>query len=265
MDILLEAAGLNKEFAGNNGAVLKNVSLKVRSGSIVALIGDSGGGKTTLCRVFTGLEKAGSGKVLFKGKEMSCLRGRSFEDCASIQYVFQDPYAALEEESTVCSVLREPVSLCRKRRRDYLPPEEALEWVGLSAATFLSRKIKTLSGGQRQRVGIARALIPRPDLIIADECTSMLDGQSAAEIGRIFKKLNKNLGLSFIIVTHDMHFLYQVVDYIYVLHEGEIVEAGPQDRILNVPRANYTREYMESMREIEGGGSLEQDRLCQSQ
>jgi ABC-type glutathione transport system ATPase component len=264
VDILLEAAGINKEFAGNN-AVLKNVSLKIRSGSIVALIGDSGGGKTTLCRVFTGLEKASSGKVLFKGKEMSCLRGRSFEDCASIQYIFQDPYAALEEESTVCGVLLEPVSLCRKRGRDYMSPEEALDWAGLPAAAFLSRKIKTLSGGQRQRVGIARALIPRPDLIIADECTSMLDGQSTTEIGRIFKKLNKKLGLSFIIVTHNMHFLYQVVDYIYVLHEGLIVEAGPKDRILNIPCANYTREYMESMREIEGGCLLEQDCLCQSQ
>lgn len=205
MGILLETVGINKEFSGRK-PVLKNVNFKLRSGGIVALIGDSGGGKTTFCRVLTGLEKASAGKILFKGKELGPLRGRSFANCASIQYIFQDPYAALGAESTVCSVLREPVSLCRKRRRDYMPAEEALEWAGLPAATFLSRKIKTLSGGQRQRVGIARALIPRPDLIIADECTSMLDGQSAAEIGRIFKQLNQKLGLSFIIVTHDRHF-----------------------------------------------------------
>jgi len=263
MDLLLEAVGINKEFAGNN-TVLKNVSLKVESGSIVALIGDSGGGKTTLCRVFTGLENVSSGKVLFKGKELGCLRRRSFEECASMQYIFQDPYAALEEESTVYSVLREPVSLCRKRRRDYMSPEDALDWVGLPVETFLKRKIKTLSGGQRQKIGIARALITRPDLIVADECTSMLDRQSSAEIGHIFKQLNQKIGLSFIIVTHDIHFLYRVVDYIYVLHEGVIVEAGPKERILNIPCADYTREYMESMREIEGGGLLEPDRLCQS-
>jgi len=260
----LEAVGINKEFTGNN-TVLKNVSLRVKSGGIVALIGDSGGGKTTLCRVFTGLEKASSGKVLFKGKELGQLRRRSFEDCASIQYIFQDPYAALEEEGTVCSVLQEPASLCRKRGRDCMSPKDALEWAGLPASTFLNRKIKTLSGGQRQRAGIARALVPCPDLVIADECTSMLDGKSSVEIGRIFKKLNHELGLSLIIVTHDMHFLYHVADYIYVLHEGAIVEAGPAERILNVPRADYTREYMLSMHEIEGGGLLGQDRLCQSQ
>lgn len=262
MNILLEASGINKEFNGNN-TVLNNISLKVRSGGIVALIGDSGGGKTTLCRVFTGLEKASSGKVLFKGKELGQLRRRSFEDCASIQYIFQDPYAALEEESTVCGVLREPVGLCRRRGRSYMAPEEALEWAGLHAESFSHRKIKTLSGGQRQRVGIARALVPCPDLVIADECTSMLDGESAVEIGRIFKKLNHELGLSFIIVTHDMHFLYHVADYIYVLHEGAVVEAGPAKRILNVPRADYTKEYVQSMCEIEGGGLLEQDRICQ--
>lgn len=263
MDILLEAVGINKEFTGNT--VLKDVSLKMQNGSIVALIGDSGGGKTTLCRVFTGLEKASSGKVLFKGNELGQLRSRSFEECASIQYIFQDPYAALEEESTVYRVLQEPVNLCRKRGRNYMAPEEALAWAGLPAASFSNRKIKTLSGGQRQRVGIARALVPCPNLVIADECTSMLDRESSIEIGRIFKKLNKKLGLSFIIVTHDIHFLYQVVDYIYVLHEGTIVEAGPAEGILNVPCANYTREYMLSMHDIEGRGLLDQDRLYQSQ
>jgi len=264
MNILLEAVGLNKKFNGNT-TVLNNVCLKIRRGGIAALIGESGGGKTTLCRVFTGLEKASSGKVLFKGKELGTLRGRSFDDCASLQYIFQDPYAALEEESTVSSVLQEPVNMCSRRGRDYMPPQEALTWAGLAGAAFLGRKIKTLSGGQRQRVSLARSLITRPDLIIADECTAMLDAQAAAEIGRIFKKLNQKLGLSFLIVTHDAQFLYQVVDYIYVLHEGAIVEAGPKDRGLNIPSAGYTREYMESMWEIEGGGLIEQDHLCQPQ
>lgn len=218
---------------------------------MVGLIGESGGGKTTLCRLILGLEKPDSGVVQIRGRALSSLRRRSFADCAAIQYVFQDPYAALEEESTVASALAEPVRLCRRNRREPLIPREALALAGLPE-TFLPRRVKTLSGGQRQKVNIARALVTHPELVIGDECTSMLDAESAAEIAGIFSRLAAGRGVSFLLVTHDVHLVRGLCDYVYVVNEGKLVEEGPADRVLETPAASYTRRYVENARVIEG-------------
>lgn len=253
MPKLLWAKGLTKTYQGSGTVknAVSEVNLIIPENSVVGLIGESGGGKTTLCRLILGLEEPDNGMVQLRGRVLPHLRRRSFADCAAIQYVFQDPYAALEEEITVSSTLAEPVRLCKRNRREPMDPREALALVGLSEF-FLARRVKTLSGGQRQKVNIARALVTRPELVIGDECTSMLDAKTAAEIAGIFSRLAAEQGVSFLLVTHDVHLIRGLCGYIYVMNEGRMVEEGPVDRVLETPVASYTREYVESVRVIEG-------------
>lgn len=198
------------------------------------------------------------------GKEVGPLRKRSFEECAFIQYVFQDSYASMADEVTVISTLSEPAKLCQRNHREYLDPQEALVLVGLSVEEFEDRKIKTLSGGQRQKIAIARALITRPQIIIADESTSMLDESSLKEMSSIFRRANTLFGISFIIVTHNKSTLYDLCTSIYVLDRGRIVEAGPREEVLTSPKAEYTRKYLECMLNIEGRTDFEQNSVRKS-
>ncbi|GAB6153045.1 dipeptide/oligopeptide/nickel ABC transporter ATP-binding protein [Desulfosporosinus burensis] len=266
MSEILRGTNLTKSFDTPFGrqAILSGINLKVDEGGIIALIGESGGGKTTLCRILIGLETTDLGSVFFMGKEVGRLRKRSFEACASIQYVFQDPYASMADEATVISTLSEPARLCKRNHRDYLEPKEALVLAGLSVEEFMNRKIKSLSGGQRQKIAIARALITRPQIIIADESTSMLDESSAKEMSSIFRRLNKLLGISFIIVTYNKNTLFDLCTFIYVLHQGKIVEAGPREEVLTSPKEEYTRQYLECMLNIEGRTDFEQDSVRKS-
>jgi len=263
---LLKGTNLTKSFDTPFGSelILSGVNLNLEEGSIIALIGESGGGKTTLCRILMGLDTADSGNVFLLGKEVGRLRMRSFAECASIQYVFQDPYASMADEARVISTLSEPARLCKRNHRDYLEPEEALVLAGLSGEEFLERKIKSLSGGQRQKIAIARALITRPQIIIADESTSMLDESSAQEMSSIFRRVNKLLGVSFLIVTHNKHTLFDLCTFILVLHQGKIVEAGPKEEVLTSPQAEYTRQYLECMLNIEGRTDFEQNNVHRS-
>lgn len=264
MSELFKGTNLTKSFATPFGrqVILKGTNMKVDEGSIIALIGESGGGKTTLCRILMGLETVDSGSVFLLGKEVGGLKRRSFKECADLQYIFQDPYASLADEATVMSTLSEPVRLCKRNHRDYFAIDEALALVGLSVEEFEHRKIKTLSGGQRQKIAIARALITRPQIIIADECTSMLDESSSNEMNSIFRRLNKLFGISFIIVTHNKNTLFDLCTFVYVLHRGKIVEAGPREEVLNSPKAEYTRQYLKCMLNIEGSADFEQDSVC---
>lgn len=261
---MLRAVNITKYYgsAAARKPILQGVDLEVTDGSLVALIGESGGGKTTLCRILTGLEKPDSGEIFLEGKELRTLRHRSFEDCASIQYVFQDPYASMEEDSTVKSTLAEPVRLCRRNDRKYLEPGEALRYVGFDEKWLLDRKIKTLSGGQRQKIALARALVTYPRIIIADESTSMLDEESVREIAGIFKDLNWQLGISFIIVTHNIEIMYGFCEILYVIREGRIVDGGPREQVFSSPRAAYTVQFIECMKKLKGGTFFEQNNIC---
>lgn len=253
MATFLRCEGLSKTYtvSGTAKKAVSEVTLTIEENSLAGLIGESGGGKTTLCRLILGLEEPDTGVVQIRGRSLPGLRRRSFNHCASIQYIFQDPYAALEEEITVAATLAEPVRLCKRNRREPLDPREAMALVGLPE-TFLTRRIKTLSGGQRQKVNIARALVTRPGLVIGDECTSMLDMESAQEIADIFKVLAAKQGVSFLLVTHNVHLVRGLCSYIYVMNEGKVVEEGPVKQVLETPAAAYTREYVESVRVIEG-------------
>lgn len=257
---MLRAVNITK--AAGETLILQGVNLEVPEASLVALIGESGGGKTTLCRILTGLEKPDSGEIYLEGKVLGTLRQRSFEECTSIQYVFQDPYASMEEDSTVKSTLAEPVRLCRRNGRKYLEPGEALRYVGFDEKGLLERKIKTLSGGQRQKIALARALVTYPRIIIADESTSMLDEKSVREIAGIFKNLNRRLGISFVIVTHNVDIMFGLCKILYVFRDGRIVDDGPRERVFSSPRAAYTVQFIECMKKLKGGTFFEQDNIC---
>lgn len=257
---MLQVVNITKAAGGRQ--ILQQVNLEAPEASMIALVGESGGGKTTLCRILTGLEKPDSGEIYLDGKLLGSLRQRSFEECASIQYVFQDPYASMEEDGTVEGTLAEPVRLCRRNGRKFLEPKEALEYVGFDEKGLPERKIKTLSGGQRQKIALARALITYPRIIVADESTSMLDEESVREIAGIFKNLNQRLGISFIIVTHNIDIMLGLCKFLYVFRDGRIVDNGPGERIFSLPGSAYTMQLVECMKKLKGGTFFEQDNIC---
>ena len=156
-----------------------HVDLEIRPGESMILAGESGSGKTTIARIAAGMEKSDSGRVLLDGRVLaSTSRKRSFDDSVCIQYIFQDPYYALEAGFTVRKTLEETERICHRHGRETLPMEKALGYVDARLIEYLDRPIRELSGGQRQKICIARAMMPRPRILIADESTSMLDKQS---------------------------------------------------------------------------------------
>lgn len=223
---ILKLFNIEKTFKTNYGnkEVLKGVDLFLNRGEAIALLGESGSGKSTLAKIIVGLEEPTRGKVEFKGKSLGSIRRRGFMEAASIQYVFQDPYGSLEEAATVVATLSEPIKYCKRHGRDYFSIEEVLEMIGMSRKTYGERKVHTLSGGQRQRVALARALIPKPEIIIADEATSMLDEEQAIEILEILRRIKDELQISIIFITHNIDLLSILCDDFYILDEGKIMD-----------------------------------------
>lgn len=263
MSSLLQVVNLSKSYRNSRSEkrVLNNISMDINKGKIYGIIGESGGGKTTLSKIIVGLECEDSGQILLNEKKVFTIRKRTFNECASIQYIFQDPYASLENEGTVHKILDEPVRLCKRNKRQYVEIEKALNFVGMNPNTFLNRKISTLSGGERQRVCIARALITKPDLIIADESTSMLHDKAANEIFEILSSLKTEFGMSILIITHSLEVLDKICDEVYVLHNGTIVEKASVDKIVNEPSNEYTRKLVNCMHDLKGVSLSGKDNL----
>lgn len=232
---ILKLFNIEKTFKTNYGnkEVLKGVDLFLNRGEAIALLGESGSGKSTLAKIIVGLEEPTRGKVEFKGKSLGSIRRRGFMEAASIQYVFQDPYGSLEEAATVVATLSEPIKYCKRHGRDYFSIEEVLEMIGMSRKTYGERKVHTLSGGQRQRVALARALIPKPEIIIADEATSMLDEEQAIGILEILRRIKDELQISIIFITHNINLLSILCDDFYILDEGKIMDKEKALKLLN--------------------------------
>lgn len=224
-----------------------HVDLTIQPGESMILAGESGSGKTTLARIAAGMDRPDSGRVLLDGRVLaSTSRKRTFDNSVSIQYIFQDPYNALEAGFTVRKTLEETARICRRHGREVLPMEEALRFVDPRLVDYLDRPVRELSGGQRQKVCIARALMPQPRILIADESTSMLDKQSGLDVFNLLNRIKKEKNISILVILHDVDFSYTQWDRIGIMYQGKLVE---QARFAEFPQTAshpYSRRLLEA-------------------
>ena len=247
MSALLEAVQIVKRFevqrAGRRLAInaVNDVSLTVRRGETVGLVGESGCGKTTLSRILVGIEQASQGSVRLDGRPVTSSRDwRALR--RRVQYVFQDPYTSLCPTMRVGRALLEPLAIHGIGARNERPERvrRTLELVGLAPETA-GRLPAQLSGGQRQRVSLARALMLEPELMICDEIVSGLDVSVQAQVLTQLTELQARLGLALLFISHDLRVVRYLADRVAVMYLGQIVEEGPVDAVFEDPQHPYTR------------------------
>jgi peptide/nickel transport system ATP-binding protein len=249
---LLEARAITKRFGGGfldrtHTVALADFSLAIDGDrpSITAVVGESGSGKTTLARLLLGLVTPTRGQVLYQGQDlatMSHAERRAFRREA--QAIFQDPYEVYNPFYRIDHVLRTPVAkfkLAPSRAAARALIEDVLTGVGLRPEETLGRFPHQLSGGQRQRVMVARALLLRPRVILADEPVSMVDASLRATILGSLRQMTLDLGIAVVYITHDLATAYQVSENIVVLYRGAVVEAGDVELVVKQPEHPYTR------------------------
>ncbi|MFI1095981.1 ATP-binding cassette domain-containing protein [Streptomyces sp. NPDC020917] len=252
---LLELAGLRKEFGGRHATVaVDDVSLTVGEGETLALVGESGCGKTTLTRLLLRLEQPTAGSVRFDGQDLGALAPAELRRLRrQIQVVLQDPYSSMNPRLTISAIVAEPMvthepeARGRSARRHVRERVGALlESVGLDGS-IQDRYPHEFSGGQRQRVSIARALAVEPRLIVLDEPTSALDVSVQARILDLLAELQQRRGLTYFFVSHNLAVVQQVADRIAVMRQGRLVEVGEAAQVLRDPRHPYTRQLLDAV------------------
>ncbi len=251
MTPLLEVHGLRKEYPVRRGALgrlagtvraLDGVDLELAAGECLALVGESGSGKTTLGRCAIRLIEPTAGRVVFAGEDLTQLSGRALRARRRrFQMVFQDPYGSLDPRQRVDSILDEPLALHSDLDRAGRRERAAglLRLVGLDPALG-ERYPHELSGGQRQRVGIARALAPGPELLVADEPVSALDVSIRGQVLALLADLRQRLGLALLLIAHDMAAVEQLADRVAVMYLGRIVELASRAELFRQPLHPYT-------------------------
>lgn len=228
------------------GASVDGVSLAVRRGEVVGLVGESGAGKTTLARLLAGLERPDGGEVRLDGASLASFDRPGWRRFRrQVQVVFQDPLASLNPRRTLSQAMAEPVdafALDDAERR----VREALEAVGLDPAV-LSRYPHEVSGGQRQRLCIARALVLEPRWLIADEPVSALDVSVQAQVLEVLRGLHRRRDLGLLLISHDLAVVQQLAERVAVMYRGQVVEAGPCRAVYEDPRHPYTRALLDAV------------------
>lgn len=224
---------------------LKEVSIDVSAGECVGLVGESGSGKSTLGKAILGLVPVASGRITFDGQDITRASGAARRALASsIQVVFQDPYGSLNPAMTVGDILAEPLTASGTgRRQARATVAEMLERVKLPA-TVVDRYPKEFSGGQRQRIAIARALVRKPRLIVCDEPVSALDLTTQATIIDLLLELQRDTGVSYLFVSHDLGVVRRICHRVAVMYRGEIVETGDGEQVTREPQHPYSQRLL---------------------
>lgn len=241
---ILQVQDVSKTYPGASRPALSGLSLDVRAGQSIGIVGESGAGKTTLIRMLLGLLEPTSGRVLFEGGPLRLRDRRQVQRLRrAVQPVFQDPASSLDPRMRVGAIVGEPLDSLpgmgtRSERRQRV--REVIRAVGLGEDA-LDRYPTEFSGGQRQRIAIARALAPRPRVVIADEPVSALDVTVRAQIVELLRDLRDGEGVVLVLVSHDLAIVSQLCDRAVVVRGGRQVEEGPVSRILASPRDAYTR------------------------
>jgi oligopeptide/dipeptide ABC transporter ATP-binding protein len=261
---LLRASNLVQEFTSRGAGGVKggvvhavsNVSLEIRPGETLGVVGETGSGKSTLARSILQAPRPKSGEVYFQGTDLMRLRrGALVEARRHMQMVFQDPFGSLNPRWRVFDLVEEPLIGYRVRgpgqRRTRV--RELLDLVGLNPDTYGRRRPRELSGGQCQRVAIARAIALNPALVVCDEAVSSLDVLVQAQVLNLFEQLRRELGLSYLFISHDLALVKQVSDRVAVLHLGQLAEVGPAEMLYRQPLHPYTSALLDSIPELAPG------------
>jgi oligopeptide transport system ATP-binding protein len=257
-ETLLEAVDLVKHFPASGKAVVHavdGVSLTVRRGETLGIVGESGCGKSTLGRLLVRLLDPTSGTVRFRGDDITTLSHRELRPYRrELQMIFQDPYASLNPRRRVGQIIADPLEIHGVGKRDDVKRrvQELLEVVGLSAH-HLNRFPHEFSGGQRQRVGVARALALNPQLIVADEPVSALDVSIQAQVVNLLDDLQDEFHLTYVFIAHDLGVVHHVSDRIAVMYLGVVVESAPADDLYERPIHPYTEALLSAIPEIDTG------------
>ena len=247
-DFLDKVKFKNGHFSLENRVVhaVNNVSFDVEQGEVFSLVGESGCGKSTTARTIIKLIEPKSGKIIFDGRDITRLKPQEMRPIRrEMQMIFQDPYASLDPRMTVGRAVGEPLRLFTKLSSREIDREvaELLERVGLKA-DMANRYPFEFSGGQRQRISIARALALKPRLIVADESVAALDVSIRAQIANLLMRLQSELGLSFLFISHDMGVVERISHRVAVMRAGRIVETGSRRDVFERPRHEYTKRLL---------------------
>ncbi len=262
---LLEADNLRKSFLAAAGvfagagrgaarrAAVDGVTLELAPGESLAIVGESGSGKTTLARLLLRLIEPDAGEIRFGGRNLLAARGAELRGLRrEMQMVFQDPFASLNPRMRVAAIVGEPLeihesALSRAARRQRV--RETLETVGLGADAMM-RYPHEFSGGQRQRIGIARALVLRPRLVVADEPVSALDVSVGAQILELLQNLQREFSLTYLLISHSLPVVAQLATRIAVMQAGKFVEVGTAEQVLRAPAHPYTQALLAAVPEV---------------
>jgi len=234
-----------KGWRGKPFRALDNVSIQIGAGETLGLVGESGSGKTTLGRALLGLAPVTEGTVLFNSDDIShASRGKRRALSRDLQVVFQDPYTSLNPSMTVGDILSEPLTVQGRSRSDARKRvREVLDEVALPQDT-IGRLPREFSGGQRQRVAIARALVLSPKLIVCDEPVSALDLTTQARVLDLFLQIQRDTGVSYLFVSHDLDVVRHISHRVAVMYRGEIVEQGAAAQVTTDPEHPYTQRLL---------------------
>ncbi|AFK86654.1 MULTISPECIES: ABC transporter ATP-binding protein [Thermoanaerobacterium] len=254
---LLSGRDVTKVFADKRKRVVAvdHVNFDFNSGEIISIVGESGSGKTTLAKMILGLTVPTNGKIFFKDNPIDLkTKKKRIEYWRNVQPIFQDPFSSFNIFRKVNNVLLDCIKLIGvklKKDEEHKIIEEALSFVNLRFDEIYNKYPFELSGGQMQRLMIARVLLIKPSLVIADEPTSMIDACSRASILDALMKLRDEIGTTVVFITHDIGLAYYVSDRIYVMKEGRFVEEGLPDDVILGPKEDYTKHLIGDVPKIE--------------